>query len=188
MPTCHGTFRFFLAKLHNFLHIFSDIHCRRNQSNKMDGERPLLILKLRAENDTVAVVKLSAHSFTQWLHITLPIISKETILGGEIQELQYGSLWSFLGVESRKWQEVTSKRNEYCCNPNVHWMPHKEHPSLHSWQRATREIPKSTMFLPPKNTPVFYSFGHALKGGGVVLLKRPPKDPPFPNLFSCGQK
>lgn len=129
-----------------------------------------------------SIVKLSVHSVTQWLYIKLSIISKEAILGGEIQELQCDSLWPFLGVERRNWQEVTSKRNEYCCNPNVHWMPHKEHPSLHSWQRTTREIPKSTMFSPPKNRSCVLLFWPCPQRRWGGLVKKTSKGPPFPQF------
>lgn len=159
-----------------------NIHFSRNLCNKMDGKRSRLIPKLRGHWKMSKFNRKIVCAVTQWLHIKLSIISKEAILGGEMQELQCDSLWPFLGVERRNWQEVTSKRNEYCCNPNVHWMPHKEHPSLHSWQRATRETPKSTMFSPPKNRSCVLLFWPCPQRRWGGLVKKTSKGPPFPQF------
>lgn len=61
--------------------------------------------------------------------------------------------------------------------------PIKSTPAFTLDKKQQGRFQSQQCFLPPKNAPVFYSFGRSLKGRGVVLLKRPPKDPPPQFVF-----
>lgn len=90
---------------------------------------------------------------------------------------------TFLGSGEKKLAGGDIKEQRVLCNPNVHWMPHKEHPSLHSWQKATREIPKSTMFSPPKSRSCVLLFWPCPQRRWGGLVKKTSKGPPSPICF-----